>query len=122
MARSPPNAAFSFGHGHEQHAAAHSSPWSSSHQSFVDEAEEEAAAEAAFEDDGPAVTAAAAGGLTTAGPEETAPDPVKYRVCMLGLNDTGKTALVNQFLTSEYMNTYDVSLGERAAFLFPEIL
>ena len=37
---------------------------------------------------------------------------VKYRVCMLGMNDTGKTALVSQFLTSEYMNTYDASLGE----------
>ena len=37
---------------------------------------------------------------------------VKYRVCMLGMNDAGKTALVSQFLTSEYMNTYDASLGE----------
>jgi GTPase SAR1 family protein len=37
---------------------------------------------------------------------------IKYRVSMLGLNDTGKTALVKQFLTSEYMNTYDASLGK----------
>ena len=37
---------------------------------------------------------------------------VKYRVCILGMNDTGKTALVKQFLTSEYMNTYDASFGE----------
>ena len=35
----------------------------------------------------------------------------KHRVCLLGTNDVGKTALVNQFLTSEYMNTYDASLG-----------
>lgn len=48
-----------------------------------------------------------------AAPEE--PDPStgpRYRVCILGQNATGKTALVNQFLTSEYMNTYDASLGE----------
>ena len=31
---------------------------------------------------------------------------------MMGMNETGKTALVSQFLTSEYMNTYDASLGE----------
>ena len=36
---------------------------------------------------------------------------MKHRVCILGSNDVGKTALVNQFLTSEYMNTYDASLG-----------
>ncbi len=41
-----------------------------------------------------------------------ADEPVKYRVCILGQNGTGKTALVNQFLTSEYMNTYDASLGK----------
>ena len=35
----------------------------------------------------------------------------KHRVCILGTNDVGKTSLVNQFLTSEYMNTYDASLG-----------
>ena len=36
----------------------------------------------------------------------------KHRVCIMGQNDVGKTALVNQFLTSEYMNTYDASLGK----------
>ena len=40
----------------------------------------------------------------------TQSDP-KLRVCMLGYNGTGKTSLVSQFLTSEYMNTYDNSLG-----------
>ena len=46
------------------------------------------------------------------GEADNAAAKVKYRVCMLGMNDTGKTALVSQFLTSEYMNTYDASLGE----------
>jgi hypothetical protein len=41
----------------------------------------------------------------------------KFRVCILGHNGTGKTALVNQFLTSEYMNTYDASLGNNVVLL-----
>lgn len=35
----------------------------------------------------------------------------RYRVVMLGSSGVGKTALVNQFMTSEYMHTYDASLG-----------
>ena len=31
---------------------------------------------------------------------------------LLGDAGVGKTALVSQFMTSEYMNTYDASLGE----------
>lgn len=31
---------------------------------------------------------------------------------MLGDSGVGKTALVSQFMTSEYMHTYDASLGE----------
>lgn len=31
---------------------------------------------------------------------------------MLGDSGVGKTALVNQFMTSEYMHTYDASLGK----------
>ena len=31
---------------------------------------------------------------------------------MLGDASVGKTALVSQFMTSEYMHTYDASLGE----------
>lgn len=31
---------------------------------------------------------------------------------MLGDSGVGKTALVSQFMTSEYMNTYDASLGK----------
>lgn len=30
---------------------------------------------------------------------------------MMGDAATGKTALVSQFMTSEYMHTYDASLG-----------
>ncbi|KAH8405706.1 hypothetical protein KR215_006988 [Drosophila sulfurigaster] len=38
------------------------------------------------------------------------PPPARYRVVMLGDAGVGKTALVNQFMTSEYMHTYDASL------------
>ena len=43
--------------------------------------------------------------------EEEEKPAMKYRIPLLGANNTGKTALVSQFLTSEYMNTYDASLG-----------
>lgn len=36
----------------------------------------------------------------------------RYRIVMLGDSGVGKTALVNQFMTSEYMHTYDASLGK----------
>lgn len=36
----------------------------------------------------------------------------RYRVVLLGDSGVGKTALVSQFMTSEYMHTYDASLGE----------
>jgi GTPase SAR1 family protein len=34
-----------------------------------------------------------------------------YRTCLLGSASVGKTSLVTQCLTSDYMNTYDASLG-----------
>ena len=37
---------------------------------------------------------------------------LKFRVCMMGESQVGKTSLVSQCLTSDYMNTYDASLGE----------
>ncbi|XP_037951313.1 uncharacterized protein LOC119682044 [Teleopsis dalmanni] len=40
------------------------------------------------------------------------PPPPRYRVVMLGDAGVGKTALVNQFMTSEYMHTYDASLDD----------
>ncbi|RZF42279.1 hypothetical protein LSTR_LSTR003897 [Laodelphax striatellus] len=39
-------------------------------------------------------------------------DVTKYRVVLLGEAGVGKTALVSQFMTSEYMNTYDASLDD----------
>lgn len=42
--------------------------------------------------------------------------PPRYRVVMLGDAGVGKTALVNQFMTSEYMHTYDASLGKLKRF------
>ena len=44
----------------------------------------------------------------TDAPEETE----RLRVCLLGHFGVGKTALVSQFMTSDYMNTYDASLGK----------
>ncbi|CAG9131448.1 unnamed protein product [Plutella xylostella] len=50
--------------------------------------------------------------LTTPDDDDMEPDPItKYRVVLLGDAGVGKTALVSQFMTSEYMNTYDASLG-----------
>ncbi|XP_036225012.1 uncharacterized protein Rgk2 isoform X3 [Bactrocera oleae] len=40
------------------------------------------------------------------------PPPARYRIVMLGDSGVGKTALVNQFMTSEYMHTYDASLDD----------
>ena len=38
-------------------------------------------------------------------------EQLRFRVCLMGESQVGKTSLVSQFLTSEYMNTYDASLG-----------
>lgn len=35
-----------------------------------------------------------------------------HRVVMMGDSGVGKTALVSQFMTSEYMHVYDASLGK----------
>ncbi|XP_055908381.1 dentin sialophosphoprotein isoform X2 [Eupeodes corollae] len=40
------------------------------------------------------------------------PPPPRYRIVMLGDAGVGKTALVSQFMTSEYMHTYDASLDD----------
>ncbi|XP_048001321.1 uncharacterized protein LOC125238075 [Leguminivora glycinivorella] len=46
-------------------------------------------------------------------PDEDEMEPIpKYRVVLLGDAGVGKTALVSQFMTSEYMNTYDASLDD----------
>ena len=40
------------------------------------------------------------------------PDEKRFRVCLVGDERVGKTSIVSQCLSSEYMNTYAVSLGE----------
>ncbi len=80
------------------------SPWSS--QSLA----EEVAAELPRDDDD--VMAGIPPGGDGGGDADEGGGGPKYRVCVLGQSGTGKTALVSQFLTSEYMNTYDASLGE----------
>ncbi|KFB42490.1 hypothetical protein ZHAS_00010195 [Anopheles sinensis] len=44
--------------------------------------------------------------------DDSEPIATRYRVVMLGDSGVGKTALVSQFMTSEYMHTYDASLDD----------
>ncbi|XP_023217651.1 GTP-binding protein REM 1-like [Centruroides sculpturatus] len=44
--------------------------------------------------------------------QASAPEPVKYRVLVVGGPDVGKSSLVEQFTTSEYICAYDSSLDE----------
>lgn len=50
-------------------------------------------------------------GLAGDSTESDIEEGTKYRVVLLGDSGVGKTALVSQFMTSEYINTYDASLG-----------
>lgn len=43
---------------------------------------------------------------------ESSTTTVPYKVVMLGAAGVGKTSLVSQFMTSEYLHAYDTSLGE----------
>ncbi|KAL3288392.1 hypothetical protein HHI36_002840 [Cryptolaemus montrouzieri] len=43
----------------------------------------------------------------------SAPGPTPYRVLMLGGPAVGKSSLVSQFMTSEYLHAYDTSIGKR---------
>ena len=92
------------------HLASPRSPFSNSSRQSI---ENGAAATAA--------AVAAAVGAPSCGEEED--QTVKYRVSVLGDSATGKTSLVSQFLTSEYMNTYDASLGMKREkqTCFPEL-
>lgn len=38
--------------------------------------------------------------------------PLPNRVLMLGGDKVGKSSLVSQFMTSEYLHAYDTSIGE----------
>ena len=53
------------------------------------------------------------------GPELESP---RFRVCMMGESQVGKTSLVSQFLTSDFLNTYDASLGKTPLSVTPEII
>ncbi|RLU22960.1 hypothetical protein DMN91_005238 [Ooceraea biroi] len=53
-------------------------------------------------------------GQDVSSPESEVEESIsKYRVVLLGDSGVGKTALVSQFMTSEYINTYDASLDLR---------
>ena len=43
------------------------------------------------------------------------PGPTGYKVVMLGSAGVGKSSLINQFMTSEYLHAYDTSLGKYAS-------
>jgi hypothetical protein len=47
------------------------------------------------------------------------PGPTGYRVVMLGSAGVGKSSLINQFMTSEYLHAYDTSLGKHWAPSWP---
>ncbi|KAK5648638.1 hypothetical protein RI129_003530, partial [Pyrocoelia pectoralis] len=42
----------------------------------------------------------------------SAPGPTPYKVLMLGDPAVGKSSLVSQFMTSEYLHAYDTSIGQ----------
>lgn len=42
----------------------------------------------------------------------SAPGPAPFRVLMLGGPAVGKSSLVMQFMTSEYLHAYDTSIGK----------
>ncbi|XP_023310600.1 uncharacterized protein LOC108908860 [Anoplophora glabripennis] len=42
----------------------------------------------------------------------SAPGPIPFKVLMLGGPAVGKSSLVSQFMTSEYLHAYDTSIGE----------
>ena len=43
----------------------------------------------------------------------SAPPPAPYRVLVLGAPGVGKSSLINQFMTSEYLHAYDTSIGKQ---------
>lgn len=43
----------------------------------------------------------------------SAPGPAPFKVLMLGGPAVGKSSLVMQFMTSEYLHAYDTSIGKK---------
>lgn len=54
----------------------------------------------------------AANSLASSRESSASQGPAPYRVLMLGASAVGKSSLVSQFMTSEYLHAYDTSIGE----------
>lgn len=54
----------------------------------------------------------AAGSLASSRESSASQGPTPYRVLMLGAPAVGKSSLVSQFMTSEYLHAYDTSIGK----------
>nr|XP_050851431.1 uncharacterized protein LOC127064437 isoform X1 [Vespula vulgaris] len=56
----------------------------------------------------------AAGSLASSRESSASQDPAPYRVLMLGAPAVGKSSLVSQFMTSEYLHAYDTSIDDES--------
>ncbi|XP_014603249.1 PREDICTED: flocculation protein FLO11-like isoform X1 [Polistes canadensis] len=56
----------------------------------------------------------AAGSLASSRESSASQDPASYRVLMLGAPAVGKSSLVSQFMTSEYLHAYDTSIDDES--------
>lgn len=54
----------------------------------------------------------AAGSLASSRESSASQGPAPYKVLMLGAPAVGKSSIVSQFMTSEYLHAYDTSIGE----------
>lgn len=63
----------------------------------------------------------AAGSLASSRESSASQGSALYRVLMLGASAVGKSSLVSQFMTSEYLHAYDTSIG-KFIFLILEIM
>ncbi|XP_023246816.1 uncharacterized protein LOC106639394 [Copidosoma floridanum] len=56
----------------------------------------------------------AAGSLASSRESSASQGPAPYRVLMLGASAVGKSSLVSQFMTSEYLHAYDTSVDDES--------
>ncbi|XP_014227143.1 uncharacterized protein LOC106652602 [Trichogramma pretiosum] len=56
----------------------------------------------------------AAGSLASSRESSASQGPAPYRVLMLGASSVGKSSLVSQFMTSEYLHAYDTSIDDES--------